>query len=644
MLNTVRAWILLSTLLCCAGWVLSALHELNRGGYLAVFAIAAIAAAWRWRNFKQPSPAVIRRAWHQFARRFRRLAPLLFLVLAVMTLAGGALYVPVNGDSNAYRIPRVLHWLGQGQWHWIHTGDERMNSAGCGFEWLTAPLVLFTRTDRFIFLLNWVSYLMVPGLIFSIFTRFGVRPRVAWWWMWLFSSGWCFVMQAGSMVNDSLGATFALAAVDLALRAGERKKVGDLWLSLLAAAMLTGVKQTSIPLVGLWLLAALPGARLLLARPLATAAVVAAGLLVSAAPITFLNLKYTGNWMGISQSNVSDPSNPIWAHARSVSPFWGIAGNLFWVPIQNMAPPYLPGAGHWNAAMQKFVQTPFGAHFATFERFGILDRYANEGETALGPSVCGLILLSLGWTICRRRGDNIATGTSQHNRRLQLLRWTPWVLLLVFMAKVSTFSVSRLMMPYYAFLFPLILAGAKHTCLVRRAWWRRLGLLVMSSAVLLLVFLQDRPLFPAQTALGWMSSRYPQSHFVSRLSRLYGVGRVYAGSERNPFAGDLPSNEPVVGYAIHGDGGVFEPLLWMPVGSRRVERILASDTRERLDWLGIHYVVVEFFPVDFSQETIGQWLERYNGVLVTEIKYQPRADWGPARLCLVRLKSEPGKN
>ena len=83
--------------------------------------------------------------------------PLLFLALTFMTLVAGALCVPSNNDSNEYRIPRVLHWLGDGRWHWVHTLDARMNIAGCGFEWLSAPLMLFTHTDRFIFLINWVS-------------------------------------------------------------------------------------------------------------------------------------------------------------------------------------------------------------------------------------------------------------------------------------------------------------------------------------------------------------------------------------------------------------------------------------------------------------------------------------------------------
>ena len=48
----------------------------------------------------------------------------------------------------AYRTPRVLHWLAAGHWYWIHTEFERLNTRTAGFEWVTAPLLLFSGTDR----------------------------------------------------------------------------------------------------------------------------------------------------------------------------------------------------------------------------------------------------------------------------------------------------------------------------------------------------------------------------------------------------------------------------------------------------------------------------------------------------------------
>ena len=176
MLAAVRIWILLSTLLVSAGWILSALHQLNRAGYAIFFVLTGIAGFFWCQKNHWPARGFFSSTGHKFLRRCRRPLPLLFLVLALMTFLAGALYVPCNNDTNEYRIPRVWHWLAQGHWHWISTLDYRMNIAGCGFEWLCAPVMLFTQTDRFIFLLNWVSYLLLPGLIFSVFTRHGCAP------------------------------------------------------------------------------------------------------------------------------------------------------------------------------------------------------------------------------------------------------------------------------------------------------------------------------------------------------------------------------------------------------------------------------------------------------------------------------------
>ena len=172
MVCLVRAWILLSTLLVAGGWVLSALHQLNTAGYLTLFALALLAIGWQWRPVVTATREIYHREWPKIWRRRRRPLPFWFFALAVMSLASGLLYVPTNADSNGYRIPRVLHWLAAGQWHWIHTLDSRMNVANCGYEWLMAPLLLFTHTDRLLFLVNWVSYLLLPGLIFSVFGRF----------------------------------------------------------------------------------------------------------------------------------------------------------------------------------------------------------------------------------------------------------------------------------------------------------------------------------------------------------------------------------------------------------------------------------------------------------------------------------------
>ena len=237
----IAIWVWFCACLNCTGWGLSALHELNAGGYaVALAAWFAILLVWRRKTSAAILPQ-IRLA--EFCRRFRKPFPLAFLILAAMAILGGVLYPPTNYDALAYRVPRVLHWLAADQWHWIHSFFERINNRSCGIEWVSAPFIALLKTDRLLFLINTVSFLLLPGLVFSVFTRLGVRRRVAWHWMWLAPTGYSFLLQAGSIGNDLFGAPFALAAVDFALRARISRSPRDFFTSVLAAALMTSAKD-----------------------------------------------------------------------------------------------------------------------------------------------------------------------------------------------------------------------------------------------------------------------------------------------------------------------------------------------------------------------------------------------------------------
>jgi len=636
MLNAVRAWIVLSALLVSSGWILSACHMLNRAGYLAVFVLAGIALAG-WRQKKKTGPVFFARAGHKLQRRFKHPAPLLFLVLGLLALAAGILHPFSNFDSNAYRIPRVLHWLGRGQWHWIRTYDQRMNIADCGFEWLSAPLILFTRTERFLFLINWVSYLMLPGLIFSVITRLQVRPRVAWWWMWILSSGWCFVFQAGSDINDSFAAIYALAAVDLALRAREKNRVTDLWLSLLAAALVTGAKQTNIPLALLWLIAAWPAARLGLARPRGTLVVAIVGLLVSALPVTLFNIEHFGTAFPCQIGVMVGVVSSFGKNFQLNSPLWGIVGNAFCLPVQNLLPPFFPYTSAWNEMMARFVQTPLGAHFSTFESFGSLSPGISESSAGIGLGICVLTLISLWAALWYRRSapaGKVKEGL-QLNRMLWLLRLAPWALLLLFMAKNGSYQNARQLAPYYVFFFPVLFVNPGHLTLVRQGWWQRAGLLLMLFTAMLLVLAPSRPLFPAKTVIGGLQAKYPHSKFISQAWHY--VSRVSGGELRHFLRTNLPADETVVGYAAAYDAD--EPGLWLPEGQRQVERLLMDDTPERLRSLGIHYVVAESPFLLAANDTPEQWMNKYNADLVGQLTYGLKVSGQPGQIFIFHLRS-----
>jgi hypothetical protein len=641
MLNLVRFWILLSTMLVGAGWILSALHQLNRIGYAVVFVLAGIAAAFWWKKARwrpQKNPAQL---FQKLCRRCKRPAPFFFLLLALLAFLSGALLPDLNYDSDAYRIPRVFHWLWFGQWHWIHTFDARMNISACGFEWLCAPLILFTHTDRFLFLTNWISFLLLPGLIFSVFTRLQVRPRVAWWWMWFLAAGWCFVLQAGSVDNDSLAAVYILAAVDLALRARERNYATDLWLSLLAAALATGVKQTNLPLALLWLIAAWPSIRLFWLRPFGTVLVAAFGLLVSAVPISILNYRHYGTWLPL------DAVGLVGSGRFRLDPFWGVIGNVFSIPLQNLMPPFhelMPpffrySTSLWNEQMRHFLFTPFGAHFSSFENFGYLttDYYHGicEGNAGIGLGICILMLATL-LEIRRQKKAGLVGQPVPPDRLLFLLRLVPWGLLLLFMAKVGTSSSARHLAPYYIFLFPLFLVKTGHAKVVRQRRWQRRGLEIMLFTAIVVAGAGNRPLLPLPALWEILHAKFPQNGLVTdQCSRYADSDFVAAAARKNFVEKFLPPGETVVGYhPIVCD--VDEPALWLPYGRRRVECVSPGDSPGRLRSLGIRYIVVHLYPQEGS---IMDWMEKYHATLVGQYVFpNPSATtFAPPELYLVRL-------
>ncbi|HEY4414583.1 MAG TPA: hypothetical protein VGO57_02735 [Verrucomicrobiae bacterium] len=633
MLTVVRFWILISTLLVSAGWILSGLHALNCTGYAIFLILVGVLMSFLWRDWFPVCGQELGHFARKFPNRFRRIAPLLFLVLAGLSLLSGLLYLPDNVDTNSYRIPRVLHWLGQGQWHVIHAADRRLDIAGCGWEWLSAPLLLFTGTDRCLFLINLISYLLLPGLIFSWLTRCGVRSQVAWWWMWLLPSGWCFMLQAGSYGNDTFATIYILAAVELAWRAYQKKCVRDWCLALFAAALLTGTKQTNLPLILLWGVVAGLSWRLVLANPWAIFPAFSIAALVSILPVTIFNLVNYGSWLGVQGSS--------W-DVHLPSPFWAIVGNAFCLPAQNLLPPVFPWAESWNAAMDHFVTTPLGAHFSSFERFGMLSLNThgiNELNAGLGLGLCLLVVVTLIGAWYLRAEDPRILSPVRHSGAEgllpRILRWLPWLLLLVFMAKVGTYSNARQLAPYYIFLFPVLLVMRGNDVLVRRRWWQWLALALMLFAAGLLVTSRTRPLFPVQTILNLAKKEFPQSSKIERIGFAFNSRASSLDGKRIWLQNNLPAKEPLLAY-LSGDG-TAEPALWLPFGQRRVERIAATKPADQLIARGIHYVVIDSSALPGGPSGLDPWLQSHHATLTGKYEFQAQAGQPAEAVYLVRL-------
>ncbi len=672
----VRLWIWISAFASLAGWTLSALGQLNRIGYTVAFAvfIAGMALLWLKSREKHPTTNVQRRTSKEAARiensgcwmcvvgcalfpklkrllrRFRRPLPLGFAALAVLIFIGGAVYPPDNYTGLTYRAGRVLQWLSHGGWFWINTADFRMNDRACGIEWLSAPVLLFTHSTRGLFLINYLPFLLLPGLIFSVLTGMGVRARVAWHWMWLLPTGYVFILQAGGNANDTFPTVYALAAVDFALRARKSRHLSPiacrshLWHSMMAAALLTGAKATNLPLLLPWAILIFPLIPRLRGKMTLTALVVLIAVAVSFLPTAVLNVHFLGDWSGLSIERTG---------MNMRNPLVGVWGNAFLILLDNFTPPLFPFAGWWNqramALLPHFIAAPMTANFEP--GFLGLGELPTEDWTGFGFGLSVLLAVSIVAGIFQRRTTNIQRPTSNEFTEhpvnvgcsmldvrcwmLPLLRLAPWIALLAFSMKSGIVTPDRLIAPYYPLLLPLLLAGAGQSQIVRRRWWRALAGGAVILALVVLALSPDRPLWPAQTVLSRLAARHPDRPLISRALKVYAI---YA--KRSDPLSDvrdlLPKDVAAVGFIGAEDD--CDISFWLPLGSRRVEHFVLSDPPERFRQAGIEYAVVGGLNLQLRGTTLDAWLQKTGAQLIAATNATLKVSEGPQPWFVVRFK------
>jgi hypothetical protein len=623
-----KSWLWISAIASLAGWSLSALGQLNRWGYL-IFLIICIAGQGKALvNYVASQSPSRRVAFTKMRRRFRRRLPAAFLILAVLALLGGILYPPTNYAGLTYRTPRVLQWLTEGHWFWIHTLGQRLNTRSCGFEWLSAPVFLFTGSDRALFLLNFIPFLLLPGLVYSVFTRLGVRPRVAWWWMWLMPTGYNFLLQAGSIGNDTFPTVYALAAVDFVLRAWKSRRSADLYYSLLAAALLTGAKPSNIPLLLPWALLLMPLSHIFLRKPVLSVAVVFFAAAVSFLPSAILNVIYCGDWSGLRLERVG---------MEMKEPVVGLFGNAFLILLNNLVPPFFPMARWWNdSAATLLPQALIGPMNRNFE-LGYLTLWEMPSEdwVGIGFGLTILVLLSAGISLLWRRGRSLC-GTPTFLP--PWLRWavlvSPWIALLVYTIKSGMVTPARLISPYYPLLFPVLLVGANQSFLVRRFWWRWLAFATVLLSFPILVLAPARPLWPAQTVLKGLLQLKPDFRLAERALTVY---RVYqARSDPIPQLRQLlPADLKVVGFLADGDD--LDISLWRPFFSRSVRHVLLQDSPQSIRERQIQYLVIGGAYLNSQNTPLGDWLSRTGAQLVHQTRATLKVSEGPQDWYIVRM-------
>jgi len=544
-----RSWIVLSTALVLAGWVLSAVGQLNAPAYLVVLFIALLVVIAQART--------VPLRWRIPLRRFRRPLPLAYSILALLVFLGGALHPPNNFEGVSYRLPRLLQWFSAGHWFWIPTVNERMNYGGANFEWLTAPLFLLTRSDRLLFLVNFVPFLFLPGLLFSVYRLLRVPGRAAYAWMWILPAGYCYALQAGSIANDALGAVFILASLYFGLRASQRASAEDAGLSVLAMALATGIERTNLPLILPCLVALWPARRLLAGRRLVSLGLLALALLVSYLPTGILNSHYSNNWNGYGPRTMA-----LQVH----SPLAGMIASTLRLSVQTLQPPVCPWARSIDtaltAALPLRIKDLMKDDYSQLEL--ALGELPQEEVSGLGLGVMGLLFVSLiAKFFVQARAPVVPSSRSAQNAGLVMI--AAWIAFLVYRNPIGCEPTARQLAPYFPLLFPILIRHGADSFLARKPWWNFVALLGLASAALVIVLIPARPLWPAATVLGELQSRWPQSQMLTRARQVYSVYH-----DRNDLLGPLRALLPAdsVSVAIISSEADADYSLWRPFGHR----------------------------------------------------------------------------
>jgi len=621
----VARWVCLCAFLSCTGWLLSGLHALNRIGYLVAFGGAAVALrVWQRRTGGKIIPAI---HWSKLSRRFRRGFPLAFLVLSGMAILGGALHTASNYDGLTYRTPRVLHWLAAEQWHWVQTDFPRLNVRATGYEWVSAPLIAFTRTDRWLFCITSISFLLLPGLVFSSLYRLGVRRRVAWHWMWLLPTGYTYLLQAGSISNDLFGAVFGFAAIDFALRARTSRRVEDVWLSILAAALVTNTKALHL-LLGLpWLIAIWPALKLMRRKLLPTGAVGLVAIVVSLIPISYLNLHYCGDWSGQALEHA----------AFGGVPALRLPVNAVKAVLQNFAPPIFPWANAWNRWVDRTLPPQWDAQLQAHFESGAAQFHVGEMEVeeaaGLGLGVCGLFVLTLAAVWLRKRPNAAHAPPCWRNESWVGL--AGWLVVIYFMTQSGLSTVARYLAPYNVILLAPFLVGDGHSSVVRKVWWRRVGAVIFALAGLLLIVNLARPLWPAVLILRGLDAENSSHPLVRRAWSAY-VVKSKRTEAFAPALAILPPDANPLGIVSFDDP---ETSLWRPFGQRRILHVTHTETGADLRRRGIKYVLAssETLTVHWTT-TPDAWQTQVDGEVMAEVALKLRGAEGPKPWYLVRIR------
>jgi hypothetical protein len=611
-------WLIYSSWSSVAGWILSFYDALGTTGY-AVAAIPLLLLILWWWGATKSSSVDFKQRYRIALRRFRKFPPYAaWLLICLLVLAGGLLNPPSNYDALTYRLPRVLYWLQENQWYWIGALNYRMDIAGTGFEWMSLPLLAFGVGDRALFLLNYLPFVLIPGLFWVAVRGLGISGPQVRWWMWVWPLGYGIVLQAASVGNDMIGAVYALASLSFAMQARKNRTKTCLFFSAMAAIAMSSIKVTmlplGLPLLVVWLWVALE--RLGSIKAFVIGMMSAICLIpCSFVPVAFKNFQNTGSWSG-------NPDNQFKVEVNH--PIAGIVGNGFELVVGTIAPPVLPGSAGINQTIAaKIGETSlfrWSASHYPFYRTPKINELPSEESAGLGLGVALVVLLWIGLTLQK----GVANCKMRHNKLLVAIILSSCLAGVVFLAKVGGNSAPRLMLPFTPF---AILAVVSIFEVRRRFLPKNFFALIPAIAIFPAVCINpNRPLI---SGVFLYSLPILPSSVKLRMQQVYD-GYSQRGKILEPLAEMIPE-EQIVGFG--GDIDHSPMGLFRPDHKSRVVEIMPST----LD--SIHWIVGTRLGI---QQRLGisenDWAKQSEFKLIKEMQIVSKVSAGNESWLLYRRK------
>ncbi len=570
-----RAWILCCAGLVALGWILSLFGALTLTSYGIAFVLAVAVAIYfpGWRPARLHPP---RRFLPRIGTSISLLLPALFAFSAVALFIKGIALPPYHDDGLCYRIPRALNWIMDHRWHWIDAVDPRLDVLGSVSEWLSVPILMLTRSDRFVFLPNWICYLLLPGLIFSVWRNLGVSSKISWLCMWLMPTGFCFALQAVNTSNDSLAAFFVLAAFYFALNGSRTHAWSDFAFSILCIALATGVKLNQLPFLLAWVVALSAGWRILLARPGLTLAVCLWAALISFLPNCYFNYVHGRGWTGLE-------------YVQPPPPLINYICTSYRIIIHNLMPPLFAFSSYGRPLLLDIEHSMMG---------DLLRHYYHEArpifyvQVAVQQAGIGfLVTLLLVLFILLTRAAHTKTPrlfSSAFMTRRTLIFFGVGIAFLHYLLFVSSDQPARLICTFYLLLTPAFFSRRP-----LRDWvpWHILRLftgMAMLLGTCTMFFLAENP---------------PLCLFHVLEERRLDDIEVKTGVDAL-----LPPGEKEVGIIRYWNQR--ESWLWEPYGSRKVIELPALPTPAvaRARELGLRYLVISNKALHDNHLSIDFWL------------------------------------